>query len=152
RGTSPWSVIGLDDRPVRQRGRRDVALPEAVGDGLLGQVLRANAELVLLLPANAAQPGDVLRGLAHRDVDVGDVAVLARVVPDGGAAVRQVSGPLLGLGEDGVLRVGSTVAAPLAEPADALDSSGQEDVALARLNRVVGHSGRLQRGGAVTRD
>ena len=45
---------------------RDLALEEAVGDGLLGAVLRRDAPLVLALARDAAQRRDVLGGLAHR--------------------------------------------------------------------------------------
>jgi hypothetical protein len=63
---------------------RDLALEEAVRDGLLRQVLRAGAELVHLRAADVLQQGDVLGRLAHGDVDVGQLAVLARVGPGAG--------------------------------------------------------------------
>src|SRR2546430_17078186 len=81
RGPGPGAVVGADHGAVRQGDGGDLTLPETVGDGLLGQVLRADPELVLLLARDAAQLGHVLRGLAHRDVEVGYVTVLARVVP-----------------------------------------------------------------------
>src|ERR1019366_1981647 len=124
-------------RAVRLRHRRDVTLPEPVDRCLLGQILRADAELVLLAAGDAAQLRHVLGGLAHGDVDIGDPAVLARVVPAVGAAVRQLGAVPLGDGEGRVFGGGAAVAAAVAEPADALHSSRDEDVAFAGLDRVV---------------
>ena len=58
RGPGPGTVVGADHGAVRQGDGGYLALPEAVGDGLLGQVLRADPELVLLLAARcrAARP------------------------------------------------------------------------------------------------
>ena len=55
--------------------------PEAFGDRLLGEVLRAHAELVHVAAGHALDLGQVLGGLAHRDVDVGDLAAFAGVGP-----------------------------------------------------------------------
>ena len=93
RRAGPRAVVLAHHGAVGQRDRRDLALEEAVGDRLLGAVLALDAPLVLLEPADAAQRGDVLGRLAHRDVDVGQRAVRARVGPRrvrrrGGAAVR----------------------------------------------------------------
>src|ERR1019366_784228 len=97
---------------------------------LLGEVLRPHAELVLGLAADSAQLRDVLRGLAHRDVDIGDGAVLAGIVP----GLRTRAGPLhaarLRLGKDGAVRVRPAVAAAGREPADALHARGDEQIAL----------------------
>jgi hypothetical protein len=128
-----------------------VVLPEPVGEGLLGQVLRPDAELVLLEPGDAARASDVLGRLPHRDVDVGHLAVGPRVVPRG-LRLGGRRGAGLGGVEGRVLRVGQGVAAPLGESGDALDAAGDEHVALARLDRVVGHPGGLQRGRAVAVD
>ena len=47
----PGPVVGADDGAVGQGDRDDLGVEDAVGDGLLGQVLRPDAELVLLAPA-----------------------------------------------------------------------------------------------------
>src|ERR1700685_4060331 len=147
----PGAATGRHDGAVRQRHRHDLALPEPVGEGLLGQVLGPDAEFVLLQPGDPACRGDVLRGLPHRDVDVVELAGRARGVPR-----RLGLGGRLGPGLRGVkgrvLRVGQRVAASLGEPGDALDPAGDEHVALAGLDRVVGHPGGLQRGRAVAVD
>ena len=78
-GAGPSSE--LTTRPFGQRDRRDLARPEAVGDRLFRQVLRADAELVHLLAGTFFRPREVLRGLAHRDVGCPARAVRARVVP-----------------------------------------------------------------------
>src|SRR5699024_6343954 len=77
-------VVGVHDGAVGQGDRGDLAGEEAGGLRGLGPVLGAHGELVLDLPGHAAQLGDVLGGLAHGDVGVGQIAVLARVVPGGG--------------------------------------------------------------------
>src|SRR3954453_20023938 len=66
--TGAGAVVDGDDGAVGRGDGRDLAGPEAVGDRLLGQVLRAHRELVDLLAVQAAEGGDVLGGLAHRDV------------------------------------------------------------------------------------
>src|SRR5262249_55954078 len=152
RGAGPGTVVGADHGPVREGDRADLALPETVGDGLLGQVLRAHPELVLLLTRDAAQLGHVLRGLAHGDVEVGYVPVLARVVPGPGLAGRGPLGTLPCFGEGLAVRVGPGVAAALGEPAHALHPGRDVHVPLAGLDRVEGHPGRLQRRGAVPVD
>ena len=144
-------VVGRHGAAVRQRHRRDLTRPEPVGDGLLGQVLRPDSELVLLRARDAAQPGDVLRGLAHRDVDVGDLAVLTRVMPRPGAALAGALRPSLGVGERRVVRVRPAVAAAVREPAHAFDARRDQHVRLAGLDRVEGHPGGLQRRRAVAR-
>src|SRR4051794_4980730 len=83
-------VILGDLGAVRLADRDDLALPEAVGDGLLSEVLRPHAERVLLLAPDGLLRRDVLRGLAHRDVDVGDVAALTRVGPGRRAALAEL--------------------------------------------------------------
>ena len=81
---------------------------------LLGEVLAADAELVLLLAAHAQVLRDVLGGLAHRDVEVGQVAVLARVGPRVGATLGALRGAGDSVGEERVLRAGQASAMPLA--------------------------------------
>ena len=91
------------------------------------------------------QDRDVLGGLAHRDVDVGDGVVFARVVPvvgalGGGCAVRCAASS-----NSGFLVSGKRVRAALDEPGHRLDAGGDERVALAGLDRVEGHPDGLQR-------
>jgi hypothetical protein len=57
------AVVGGDDRAVGQRHRGDLVRVEALVDGLLGEVLRANAEPVHLLPGHSGEADDVLGGL-----------------------------------------------------------------------------------------
>ena len=102
-GRGPSSVLTVG--AVGQRDRRDLALEEPALDGLLGAVLAAHAPVVLVLAADAGEDRDVLGGLAHRDVDVGQRAVLARVVPFVGALGR-ARRALLGVVEQRVLGVG----------------------------------------------
>ena len=93
---------------------------------------------------------DVLRGLAHRDVDVGQslgaASTSARRRPD--RALR--AGP--GVGEPVVGGARAAVGAALVEAAHALDARGDEHVALAALDRVRGHADGLQRRRAVAVD
>ena len=142
------AVVLADHAAVRGGDRGDLALPEAVGDRLLGQVLRPDTELVELLAVEAAQLREVLRGLAHRDVGVGSDPVLARVVPVL-AALGLLLGPGGGFGEERVLGVGDVVGGALAEPRHRLDTGRDEHVALAGPDRVEGHPGGLHGGGAV---
>src|SRR4051794_38584678 len=146
------TVVLGDDRAVGQRDRSDLALPEAVLDGFLGEVLRADAELVHVLAGDALHPGEVLGGLAHRDVRVGDEAVLARVVPSGALLLGDLGGAGLGLGEERVVCVREAVGVALREAGHHLHARRDEDVALAGLDGVQGHPAGLQRGGAVPGD
>src|ERR1700685_1668240 len=63
RGVRPSSagLTSLINTAVGECSRRDLAPPEPVGDGSLGQILRPHAELVLLLAGDTAQPGDIFR-------------------------------------------------------------------------------------------
>ena len=148
----PWPVVGADLGAVGQGDRGDLAGEEPVGDGLLGQVLRAHAEPVHVLAGDALEQGEVLRGLAHRDVDVRQVLVLAGIVPVGRALLGDVRGAVAGVGEDRVAGVGQRVGAALREPGHRLHPGRDEHVALAGPDRVQGHPGGLQRGGAVPGD
>src|SRR3954447_17332770 len=49
-GAGAGAVVGRDDASVGHRHGGDLALEEAVGDGLLGAVLAGDAPLVLALP------------------------------------------------------------------------------------------------------
>ena len=155
----------LEVTPARGPSSAETTVPSGVVTGvisraqkpsamrLLGEVLGADAELVELLAGQAAQRGDVLGGLAHRDVGVGQHAVLARVVPVAAEPPSAVLvGPRLGLVEERVLGVGPVVGGALGEARDRLDAGGDEHVALAGLDRVEGHPGGLHRGGAVAGD
>ena len=92
---------------------------------------------------------DVLGGLAHREVDVGEQAVLARVGPRRVGA-GHLGGARRGIREAGVLGVGVAAAGPGEARVlrDALDAADEERVALARLDRVERHPHRLGRAGA----
>ena len=145
RGPSSLLTTGA----VGRGDRGDLARPEAVGDRLLGEVLRPDAELVELLAVQAAQPGDVLGGLAHGDVDVGELAVLARVVPvDAALGGLRRCGPSASSNE-WVLGVRPVVGGALGEAGDGLDAGRDEHVALAGLDRVERHPRGLHRRGAV---
>src|SRR4029077_6618571 len=84
-GAGARAVSGVDDGAVRQRHRADLTGEEAAVDGRLGAVLALHTPAVLVFAADAGVLRHVLGGLTHRDVDVGDVAVLARVMPLVGA-------------------------------------------------------------------
>src|SRR5207302_4878441 len=96
------------------------------------RLLALHRVAVHLLAADLLALGDVLRRLAHGDVDV---RVFLGVARDQ-------------LGVEAVGRVG--VAASVA--GDALDARADEDVALAGLDRVGGDARRHQRGRAVAVD
>ena len=138
---------------VGQRDRGDLALPEAVGDGLLGQVLRADAELVLLLAGDALQPGRRSRrsgpSRCRRRGACRPRAGRARSAPPLGrfggprARPRRTAGSAC---------PGRPSELPLREPATHLDAGGDEHVALAGLDRVERHPGGLQGRGAVAGD
>ena len=145
----PGAVVGVDDRAVRRGDRGDLAAPEAVRDGLLRQVLRADAEQVELAAAESAHPGDVFSGLAHGHVDVGQVTVLSGVVPV--LTGRVLIGAALRRSEDRVPRRG-VVGGPAPEPGDGLHAGRDEHVPLAGPDGVERHPGGLHRGGAVAGD
>jgi hypothetical protein len=145
------AVVLVDDGAVLQRVRGDLALPEAVGDGLLREVLRAGGELVHVGAGDVLPDRDVLGGLEHRDVEVREVPGQARVVPVAGAGLHGGRGARGGLREQRVLG-GADVGHAAAEARDSLDASRDVGVALAGLDGVEGHPGRLEGGGAVPVD
>ena len=136
------------DGAVGQRDRDDLALEEPVRLALDGAGLGEERELVHLLARDLLELGDVLGGLAHRDVDVGQPALERR--PGVRHRGRPRCGARLGVGERLVVRPGVRRAVAVAR--DGLDARGDEDVALARADRVGGHADRLQRARAVPVD
>jgi hypothetical protein len=123
--------------------------------------LRPDPELVHVRAGHALDLGEVFGGLAHGHVDIGQLAVVARVVPRVGATLGALRGARVGAGEQRVLPraadqrlrlVGQGVGAAPGGPRHALDPGGEEHVALAGLDRVERHAGGLQRGGAVPGD
>ena len=151
RGAGPRSVVGGDHGAVGQGHRSDLGVEDPGGDRLLGEVLRPDAERVLLGPADAVRGRHVLRRLAHRDVDVGQLARRAR----GSCQVSLVSavrhGARLRPSANSGFWVSLGIDAGRAEAAvagDALDAGGDERVALAGLDRVEGHPRGLHAGGA----
>jgi len=103
--TGARAVIGRDHGAVRRGDRGDLAGEEAVDDGLLGAVLADHAPFVLACPRDAAGGCDVLGGLAHRDVDVGQQSLTAWIGP-GGVVGSHLGAASLGLRKPGVLAVG----------------------------------------------
>ena len=103
-GAGPDAVVAGDgDRlalVVDGVDRGDLVLPEAVLERGGGPLLREGGELVHLLAAHVLELGDVLGGLAHRDVDVGQA--LGRG-PRALAALLALRGALAGLLVDRVL-------------------------------------------------
>jgi hypothetical protein len=142
-------ISGLSALTVGRRHRRDLALPEAAGDRLLGEVLRPHAELVLHLARDALDLRDVLRRLAHREVDVREPAVVPGVLPRLGTRLGARPAARRRLREPGVGRVRMGVAVAVDVAADRLDAGADEHVTLAGLDRVERHPRRLQRAGAV---
>ena len=147
RGAGAGAVVLRDDRAVGRRDGRDLTIEVAVPLGLDRTLLRAGAPLVHLLARHALGLDDVLRGLSHRDVDVGEA---------GGRRPRRLAalGALLRAGARRLelLVRAAAVGRAEAEPADRLDAAGDEHVALAGLDRVRGHANGLQRRRAVAVD
>jgi hypothetical protein len=109
-------------------------------------VLRQRPELVHLDAADVLELRHVLRGLSHRDVDVGQ--------SDGGrprsvATLGARGGTGLRIGEQHVVRARDPVRSPVCETTHRLHTSRHEHVALAGPNRVRRHADRLERGGAI---
>ena len=106
--------------------------------------------MVLVFTRDTGEARDVLGSLTHRDVDVGDQAVFAGIVPRGSAALGGAFGAGQRLVEQRVLGIGRTVgAAGDGEARHALDATRDEHVTLAGLDGVQGHAGGLQRRRAV---
>jgi hypothetical protein len=150
-GSRSGAVVGAHRAAVRQFHGHDLALEEAALDGVLGAVLAADAPVVLVFAADPAQDGDVLGGLTHRDVDVGDVVVFAGIVPILGT-LGGGRRALRGFVEQRVLGIGQRVRAALDEPGHRLDAGRDEGVALAGLDRVESHPDGLQRRRTVAVD
>src|SRR5699024_4729041 len=117
-GAGPRAVVAGYDGAGGQGDRGGLTGDEAALDAIYAAVLRAHARVVLVLTGDAGHLGDVLGGLAHGDVDVGQEAVLARVGPRGGAALGARGGAGLGVGEHGVVRVRDVVRGALGEVGD----------------------------------
>ena len=146
-GAGADAVVLADDAAVGQGDGGDLGGPEAVLERLGGELLGAGGELVLLLAADLLLLGDVLGGVTHAHVDVGQadrrgpVALVAGLA-GGGAGAGVVE-----------LRVGGAVVGhTVDEAADRLDAGSEEDVALAGLDGVAGHADRLERRRAVAVD
>ena len=110
---------------------------------------RGHAPLVLPQPRDAAAGGDVLGGLAHGDVHVGQLAALARVVPrrvEAGGLAGAAPGALEDRVHGGLAEQVGALRGLVAR--DALDPGGHERVPLAGLDRVEGHPRGLHAGGA----
>ena len=145
-GVGARPVVLRHDGAVGQHERRDLVLPETVLLVGHGELLAAGRELVHLLAGDALGLHDVLGGLTHSDVEVGQP--LARG-PHRSTTLRTLGGAGARLTED---RVGSGVGGTRAVAADGLDAGGDEAVALARLDGVRRHPDRLQAGRAVPVD
>src|SRR5690606_38033392 len=91
-GAGTRAVVGGDHGAVRHGDGRDLLGEVAALDGLDGAVLRAHAPAVLLLAGDTGDLGDVLGGLAHRDVDIREDALLTRVGPHVGATLGALGG------------------------------------------------------------
>ena len=142
RGPSSRSTVV----PSGSVDRRDLAREEAVLDRLLGEVLRADRELVLLGSADARRstprsprsaPWRCRRRAAGRR-PAGRASPRRRPRPRLGACAAR------GVVEQRVHGVGQRVAAALDVPADRLHAGGDEHLALAGLDRVHGHPRGLQ--------
>ena len=146
-------VIGTHHGAVRQRHRRNLGIEDAIRYGLLGKVLGAYAELVLLGTRDAAQGGDILGGLTHRNVDVRQHCVLARIVP-GLVAQGSVQAALLSGCKDRIMGVDRIDAggAEAAVARDAFHAGRDKGLALTGPDRVVGHPGGLHTRGAEAID
>ena len=143
-GAGSDAVVGGDGRAVGQRVGGDLPLEESASGRFLGPVLGPDPPFVLGLAGDPLVLGDVFGRLAHSDVDVGEPS---RRAPVGRVLARTVRGA--GLGRSERLVVGSGVGGAVLVAADALDASGDEGVALARLDGVEGHPDGLERRRAV---
>ncbi len=145
-------VVGADDGAVGCGDRGDLAFPEAVLDRLLGEVLTAYAELVHVGAGHVLDQSQVFRGLPHRDVDVGQLALGAWVHPGVGATLGDLRRTGHCLAELRILGPWPAVAVATGETRHHLHTRGDEDVTLTRLDRMHGHPGGLQGRGAVAGD
>ena len=140
------AVVLRHDRAVGERDRRDLALEEPVllrcsTASCCERAPNSSISSRLTLSASA----HVLGGLAHRDVDVGETRRRASTSagrPRSAASCRSRAASNFSFG-------GPAVGHAVHEPADGLDAAGDEDVALAGLDRVRRHADRLQRRRAV---
>ncbi len=105
--------------------------------------------MVLVLARDTGELGHVLGGLAHRDVDIGQVSGRTRIGPAVGAALGALGGACLGLGELVVVGVGPAVGGALREVGHGLDAGRDEDIAFTGLDGVQRHPAGLQRRRAV---
>ena len=144
----PRPVVDRDDRAVGQGHRDDLALEEATLLALDRALLGEERVLVHLLAGDPLELGDVLGGLAHRDVHVGQPARVGG--PRAARSGRPRGRARLGAAER--LVVWSRVRGAHSVARDRLDAGGDEDVALAGSDRVRGHPDRLQRARAVAVD
>ena len=144
RGARARAVVLVDDLgAVGQRQRGDLALEEPVLAGTAtARCWDRAANSSISSRETSFELGDVLGGLAHRDVDVGQaVERRPRRLPPSPSASTDGPRPR---SKRGLWVSGSAVGAALAEAADRLDAGGDEHVALAGLDRVRGHADGLQ--------
>ena len=123
--------------------RGDLTLEETALLGGDCTLLRLSGELVLLLTRDVLELGDVLGGMTHAEVVIGDAAVERR--PGRGATNGTFRGASLGGSHERVVGVGHAIGHAEHELAHGLDAGGDEDVTLASLDGVGGHADRLQR-------
>src|SRR5690606_21750390 len=109
-------------------------------------------EFVHLPPGDVLVQCEVLGGLAHGDVDVGQFTVLAGVGPVVGPGLGGPRGTCLGLGVQRVLCVGPRVGGAAVGAGHGLHAGREGRVTFARLDGVHGHAGGLQAGRAVAGD
>jgi hypothetical protein len=128
--------------------------PEAVFDGPFGEVLRTHPELVHLALGDIANLREVFGGLAHGHVDVRQIPGLARICPHrsvtaralGGAVHRGVKARVPPASADRRCRVRRQhIGVAARVTGNHFDAGRNEDVALARLDRVERHPRGLQR-------
>ena len=151
----PRAVVGGDDGAVGQRDRRDLALPEAVA------AIAFSARFCERTPNSSCSARRDALEPARRSPRSGPSRCRRRAAGRPRAGRVHASRPGSPRGrrcgprasaKTRVLGVRQAVGAALGEAGDRLDAGGDEHVALARLDRVQGHPGGLQRGGAVAGD
>ena len=132
-GARPGAVVAGHGGAVGTLHRDDLAVEEAVGLRLHRAVLTARREAVHLLAGDLLALGDVLRGLAHRDVHVG---------------IARRRSPARTAGSD-------TGACPSCRWRSGTRTRRRRDTKTSpspACDRVAGHPGGLQRRGAVAGD